>query len=243
MTKHFLISLLILTISSFVFGQHIEFRDSLFKRSLLDNIVKIDLNDNGEIEYDEAKLVLRLDVCNKGISHLSGLEHFVNLEELICYGNKIDTLIIRGMNHLKLLNCRTNGMQFLRLENLVALEELIAGNNSLTSIDIIKCPRLMALYLYGNQLNHIDLTKFPLLAYVYLEDNQLTELNVTKNPELYEIHAENNPLIQLDIRKNLKLIVVYVDDHIKLVMTEDQEHNPTFILKPPPEGPPPQIRE
>lgn len=221
------------------FAQHIEFKDSLFKKSLLAVELAIDLNNNNEIEFSEAEIVTILEINDKGITNISEIKFFKNLVELECYENKIDSLIIQDLPKLKEINCRTNNLSYLKLERLNSLEELIAGMNQLSSVEIYDCPNLKVLYLQENKLTNLDLTIFPLLKHLIIPNNELTNIDTSPNPELVQITVDYNHIKVLDIRKNLKIKYIYVDDNVKRIMTDTQKKNSPFLIKPPTQMAPP----
>lgn len=239
MTKGITILLALTVIWQQSFAQHIEFKDSSFKKSLLAIELAIDKNNNNEIEFSEAEEVTILKINKKGITDLSEINFFKNLIELQCYDNKIDSLIIQDLPKLKKINCRTNNLSFLKLERLKSLEELIAGMNQLTSADIYDCSNLKVLYLQENKLKNLDVTNFPLLEHLIIPNNELTNIDISSNPELGQITVDYNRIKVLDIRKNLKIKSIYVDDHVKRIMTKKQQKNSPFLIKPPAQMAPP----
>lgn len=102
--------------------------DSNFKNALLSN-PSINTTDDGEITTDEALTVDFLDVSSKGISDLTGIKAFTNLETLDCGNNSLTSLDVSGLTNLGILEC---------------------GNNSLYSIDIRNTPDLFWLYATSN---------------------------------------------------------------------------------------------
>ena len=71
-------------------AQIVNIPDANFKAKLLEadvtnNIagnLKIDTNDNGEIEVSEAVLITMLNLSNSSISNLTGIQDFINLQSL-----------------------------------------------------------------------------------------------------------------------------------------------------------------
>lgn len=227
--------LALFVIGQYSFAQHIVFTDSILKKDLIKKELKIDLNNNGEIEFVEAELVTSLNLSRKGINNISEINYFKNLEKLEFYYNDIDSLIIRDLQKLKEINCGTNNMQFLKLVNLSSLKVLEAGNNKLISAEIINCPNIQRINLCVNLLTSIDLTKFILLEDLWICDNQLSAIDISHNSKLSQLYLDNNRLTELDIRKNLKLENIYVDDNVKRIVNANQKRNSPFLMKPPPE--------
>lgn len=225
--------LALFVIGQYSLAQHIVFTDSILKKELINKELKIDLNNNGEIEFVEAELVTSLNLSRKGISSISEINYFKNLEKLECYYNDIDSLIICDLQKLKEINCGTNNLQFLKLVNLSSLKVLEAGNNKLTSAEIINCLNIQRIGLCVNLITSIDLTKYILLEDLWICDNQLSVIDISYNSNLSQLYLDNNKLTELDIRKNLKLETIYVDDSVKRIVNADQKRNSPFLMKPP----------
>ena len=64
----------------------------------------IDSNDDGLISYYEAEAITYLDVSGKGISDMTGIENFVNLEVLDCSDNQLIKLDLSRNKKLKELD-------------------------------------------------------------------------------------------------------------------------------------------
>ncbi|MFN7014730.1 MAG: T9SS C-terminal target domain-containing protein, partial [Bacteroidia bacterium] len=92
--------LFFLTIGFFANAQIVNIPDANFKATLLSanssNIIArnlagyyftIDSNNDGEIQIIEAQQVKQLNIANKNISNLTGIEAFINLDDLGCSNN------------------------------------------------------------------------------------------------------------------------------------------------------------
>ena len=111
---------------------------------------------------DVAKLICR----NKGISSTKGLEYFTGL---------------------KLLDVTRNQLEELDVSNNLLLEELFAGNNQLTSIDLSSNINLKHLEIFINELTDLDVTKNQKLEEIYANKNELTVLDLKNNSELLDL--------------------------------------------------------
>ncbi len=89
--KHLLLTLILLT-SFFASGQIVNIPDANFKNALLNYNPPIDTNGDGEIQVSEAEVVSFLNVQNKNISDMTGIEAFINLISLTCTYNSITSL-------------------------------------------------------------------------------------------------------------------------------------------------------
>lgn len=198
--------------------------DDAFLDALIEN--GVDTNEDGQISYAEAEAVTSLNVGQKRISDLTGIESFVNLENLSCYINQITTLDVSKNIALKELWCSENDISSLDVSNNVSLTNLFCDNNQLTSLDVsnntalagLTCQNnqltsldfsnnieLEYLYCYGNQLTNLDFSNNTALTYLYCSYNQLTSLDVSNNVALTNLLCSDNQLASLDISNNISL--------------------------------------
>lgn len=77
-------------------------------RNSLDENMKIDANNDGEISQQEAILVYKLDVSQSSITNLVGLQYFANVRELECDQNEFSTIDVSTLIHLNVLNVSNN---------------------------------------------------------------------------------------------------------------------------------------
>lgn len=216
------ISLLFLLIYGFCNAQIINFPDANFKARLLganatngnacigssmDNCVSgvIDANGNGEIEVIEAENVAILFVSNSGtgISDLTGIEYFINLERFHCAFNQLTSINLSQLTSLKILQCRNNQLTSLNLSGLTQLEDVSCQNNQLTSLDISQQIQLKQLLCEGNQITSLNFTNCPILQRVYCGNNLLTTLDFGANPQFNDLGCRNNPnLTSINIKNS-----------------------------------------
>ena len=87
--------------------------------------------------YDtDVASVKELDVSEKDISDLAGIEYFSALTILDCSYNYLTTLDISSNTSLLTLNCYYNRLTTLDISSNTALEVLTCGSNRLTTLDI-----------------------------------------------------------------------------------------------------------
>jgi hypothetical protein len=77
MKQIILVIFLIFTFNS-LNAQNINFKDSNFKNALFENKIKIDLNNDGIIQVDEAEKVTDLNLMKKNISDITEIKYFKN---------------------------------------------------------------------------------------------------------------------------------------------------------------------
>ncbi len=132
----------------------------------------IDTNSDGKLSEEEIAAVMGLDISEKNIASLKGIEFFTALTDLYCDGNQLTSLDVSKNTALKYLYCE---------------------NNQLTSLDVSKNSALIQLDCHNNQLKSLD-TNNPALQYLYCKNNQLTSLDVSKNTALKYLYCYNNQI-------------------------------------------------
>lgn len=120
-------------------------------------------------QYDIANMT-SLNVSNKGISNMKGIEYFTALKELRCWANSFTSLNLNSNTELTYLDC--------------------APNSSLTTLNVSNCSKLQTVYCYSTALTGLTITGKPNLTrldchnctslkYIYCYNDNLTTLNVT----------------------------------------------------------------
>ena len=120
----------------------ISIPDTAFLHALIEE--GVDTNEDGLISYGEAIYnettsfyVQGLNISDKGISDMSGIEAFYYLDTLWCDNNQITSL---------------------DLSKNILLRELKCSYNQLTSLDVSGCEELVSLDCYENQLTSLDVS-------------------------------------------------------------------------------------
>ncbi len=186
MKKNYLATILLLLISLGAHSQIVNIPDSNFKNALLnDNVVDLDnngsgdsdadTNNDGEIQVSEALSVTSLNLYQKGISSLTGIEEFSNLEMLDIEMNELTNIDILSQNSsLFYLDAESNEITSVDLSSNTALEYLYLNLNNLTSLDISQNTNMVRLGCYGNNLSSLNIQN-------------------GNNTNLIELYALNNP--------------------------------------------------
>ncbi|TDR25485.1 hypothetical protein IP97_00278 [Flavobacterium cheniae] len=189
-------------------AQIINFPDIEFKNKLLSanptvsiakdvnsNNIKIDSNNNNEIEVSEALAVYYLDVNNIGlnptinyyITDLTGLENFSNLVSFICTFNEINNFNFPSLSNLKVLEITRNPILNLNLIPHNKLERFICiaiGTHQI--LDLSHCPFLTSFSCSGSNISIVNLKNgiienSPLfntnLQYLCLDENQVDDIS------------------------------------------------------------------
>jgi Leucine-rich repeat (LRR) protein len=150
--------------------------DEAFLNALID--LGIDTNEDGAISPREAEAIPHMDVGDRGISDLTGIEAFISLERLNCWKNQLTALDISQNT---------------------ALTDLYCALNQLTSLDVSKNSALRVLHCFSNQLTSLDISHNTSLKNIQLRDNpSLSEVCVWVvpfPPEGVELDIAGSPTV------------------------------------------------
>ena len=201
--------------------------DKTFREYLLK---QFDKDGNGVLTPAERYAVTEIDVENKYISNLSGLQFFPNLKVLNCSHNRLTKLDVSKNTVLQELVCWENQLTSLDVSQNTALQELACFENQLTSLDVSQNPALQKLNCGHNRLTSLDVSKNTELTYLKCNYNRLTELDVSKNTELTYLDCGYNRLTELDVSQNTKLTELYFVSNKITSLQADNCTNLTVIF-------------
>ena len=161
---------------------------------------------DGVLTETEIAGVVSIDVVEKNIASLKGIDYFIALECLYCYNNQLTTLDLSKNTALTKLSCKKNQLSFLDVSKNTALTEFNCSQNQLTSLDVSKNTALTYLDCGSNLLTSLDVTMNTSLNEFRCNANQLTTLNVSKNTALKSFYCTQNQLVSLDVTKLTALV-------------------------------------
>jgi hypothetical protein len=210
-------------------AQIVNIPDAAFKSKLLEaspsnyiasginltGSVKIDTNNNGEIEETEAAQIGVLNITNAGIADLTGIEAFVNLRTAYFNNNNVITVNLLSLTNLEQVNFANNpfttfsvypGIKRLEVSGVdlgsldatiyPQLENLVARNCHLTGLNISGLP-LKHLDCSDNLLTTIDVTAFGTLSFFNCKNNLLTSLSLPDSGSITYLDCSLNTLTTL----------------------------------------------
>lgn len=207
--------LLLLLSGGMALAQTINIPDANFKIRLLyadttnsiavnafGSSIKIDTNNDNEIQVSEALQVYKLHVESSSINSLQGISSFTNLTELTCYNNNLSTLNVTALTQLTKFNCATNHLTTLDCSGLSNLVEFNCAANSITSLQVGNLTNLRIFYCQTNLMTQIDVSNLVGLEQFYISYNHLTSLDVSTLVNLQTFVCGGNNLTYLDVSNN-----------------------------------------
>jgi Leucine-rich repeat (LRR) protein len=201
--KILIVFLPVLTLVSISTAQNVDIPDVSFLNILIE--LGVDTNGDSLISYSECETVKNLDVSQRWVSDLTGIEAFINLDSLNCSSNQLTSLDVSKNIALSFLECSGNQLTSLDVSKNTALRILDCSSNELTLLDVSNNTALVILVCASNQLASLDISQNTALGLLLCSLNQLTSLDVSENTYLGSLFCGSNQLTNLDLSHNINL--------------------------------------
>ena len=148
--------------------------------------VKIDANNDGEIQLSEVSNITYLQTNGSSISNFSGIEYFTNLKFLMDGANPIVSIDLSALTQLEKLSLNniSSSISTINLTGLLSLKEFYSSANQITNLNFSGLPNLQAVGCGGTLISNLDFTGNPLL----------TTLSCGYNPNLTTIKIKNGAI-------------------------------------------------
>jgi len=179
----------------------VDIPDAAF-RTYLKNKISDAFPNGGEkmdANAEAVKTLKKINVYDRGIKSLQGIEHFTGLEVLNCSENQLKILDLSACKSLTHLYCVSNQLTSLNLSACKYLESLeCCKNYTLAHLIIDGCKKLKKLHCHDNQLKSIEVSHNTVLTELYCWHNPLTSLDLSRNPKLNDsnVKADNEVKIK-----------------------------------------------
>lgn len=207
--------MLFFSVASFAENDFVEineenFPDDNFRMYVEENI---DSDSDGVLSSSEILDCNSIEVIERGIESLAGIEYFENLTELICWGNYITDLDLSNNTLLENVDCQENKLSQLSVvaeesdePNLI---ELYCAQNELDDLYLSACTSLETLDCQDNQITQLDISNCISLRNLDCQFNQIEWFYADENPNLEELYCGNNELRELDLSNFKSLKTLY----------------------------------
>lgn len=152
-------------------------------------------NGDGSVTLSELDLIAleeieRLDLTDKRLTNLSGIEVYSNLKYLTCtYNPGLTKIDVRKLTKLETLYCSNCALTELKVNGLSNLRRLSCEQNQLTELDLTGLSSLDLLDCYRNQLTELNLSGLTSLVTLNCYENKLTELDISMLPALKKLRC------------------------------------------------------
>ena len=188
-----------------------HFPDPAFRAYVAENL---DTNHNGWLNEAEVNAVSSINVSNKGVETLQGIQYFTLLEELVCYNNSLTELDLEGLNLLHYLDASRNPFTTLDLSAYGSLGMVeLQGTPSLTSLNVSGLSQLGYLDVSACGLTALDVSSCRSLYFLdCCSCPALDSLTLGWNEELNCFYAYNTEnLSELDFTGCPALAAAWLD--------------------------------
>ena len=188
--------------------------DANFEAELIAQGIDADNTINGQVLTANIANLTSLDVTNKGIVDLTGIEDFTSLNTLTAAQNSLVSVDLSNITSLASFNGSGNTtLSTLTLGNKPNLQSLSLVSTGLATVDISQAPVLATLLLNGStSLNSLDLSNKPNLENLNLASTAIASLNVAGASDLSSIDLSNTAQLSgnldLSVLANLQILVI-----------------------------------
>lgn len=210
-------------------AQNVNIPDVAFLTPLINNPA-INTNADGFIQVTEANAYSgSILVSNLGITDLTGIESFINIDsldcsdnllsnlslvnnaaliDLDCSNNQLINLDVFGCTSLLNLRCLNNGLDYLDVSNCLLLQDLRIDHNNFSSVSLFDNTALSFFSCEYNNISYLSVANNAALNYLQCGFNQLNNLDLSNNVALIDLRCNNNQLTVLPILYNTNLQVL-----------------------------------
>ena len=179
-----------------------NFPDAAF-RVVVSNLTGVSVG--GTISDSQLASVTSIDVSNKKIMSLKGVEYFTELNTLTCSNNLLTSLDVSKNTKIQQFFCQNNQLTSLDVSKNTELYRFNCSDNQLTSLDVSKNTKMQFFYCSGNSLSSLDVSKNIYLTELSCNSLNLTSLNVSSLSILSSLSCYRNHLTSLVLSNNTKL--------------------------------------
>ncbi|WP_052825879.1 T9SS type B sorting domain-containing protein [Neotamlana nanhaiensis] len=149
--------------------------------------------------------ITNLDIAEKNISDLTGIEDFINLTNLDCSLNQITSLNLSANTLLTELYINDNQLTTIDVSALAALKIFWCFSNNINQLQVNNNPNLISLVCWNNNLTTLNVSNNTALTVLVCEENNLTNLDISQNSALNRLQCGNNLLNNLNLLNNTNL--------------------------------------
>lgn len=173
-------------------------------------------NSNDTITKDDMAKLKTLNIQNKGVEDLTGLETATNLESLdISYNAIANFAPISKLPNLRILMAESTTLKDLStIEGLTGLKYLFVGMNPIQDTTTLsKFTDLEGVDFTSTRLTSVpDISKLPKLKHLLLDSTKVTDISGIKGSEIVELGLSYLDIKDYSPLKNSKVQALYVDE-------------------------------
>jgi len=195
-------------------AQSTNIPDPAFEQALIDLGIDSQGILDGQVLISDVNAVQTLNVSNKSITSLFGINEFTQLRVLNCAYNNIAWLNVSSLTQLREITATFNQLNSINVNDLPNLEKLYIPGNLISSLDISQNPNLTDLNTGSNPISSVDLSNNPLLVRFVSIGTQLTSLDVSVLSSLQFLNIQANQISSLDLSACPLMLDLKVGDNL-----------------------------
>ncbi|WP_432411667.1 DUF7619 domain-containing protein [Rasiella sp. SM2506] len=204
--------LLAFAISATSISQIVDIPDPLFKEHLLNQINPL-INTNGdtEIQVSEAQAAEKIRFSNfSQFTDLTGIEAFVNLEEITGQNYAFTSIDLSSNNNLKNISLTIGDLEEIILPNQTTnLERISLFSNNFNDFSTLNnYSNLNTVSVFSNEsLGELNVSNLSNLEVLRISNTEISEIDLSNNLNLQELSIANTNISDIDIASfNLKFL-------------------------------------
>lgn len=164
------------------------------------------------ITKKDVSSIFKLELSNKKLNSLNGIEHFISLTELYCDNNNLTELDLSRNINLDIVKAKNNKLTKINVSHCSKMTELYLAENQLTTVEIGDLKSLLTLDLSRNPISSLDIPAGLKISRLLLRSAELSSLNLSNLKSLiflYIIDSKN--LERLDLSNLPKLHLAFLE--------------------------------
>jgi len=154
--------------------------------------------------------ITTLNVSNRNISDLTGIEDFSSLWGLVASNNNISSVNLVQNTNLTEIYFNENNLSNINVSNNPLLQTLKCNNNYISYLDISSNSNLEFLAIMNNNLSNLDLSNNLAITNLYIGGNNITTLDLSNFTHLVALNCSSNNLSFLNLKNNNNQILANV---------------------------------
>jgi Leucine-rich repeat (LRR) protein len=197
----------------FTDAYYLRIPDAKFETALIKAGIDSDGTVNQLMLRADALAIKSLELNNKDIKDLSGIEGFKQLTKLAVAQNELTQIDLSENTQLDTLYIQANALTTLDLSKQKKLIYLDADSNLLTTVSgLSHTPDLETIRMSFNYLTSFEISNSG-VKHILMSDNDLTSFKIHQTPQLTAIFIKTNKLATIDLTHSPQLESLVISDN------------------------------
>ncbi|WP_075343817.1 hypothetical protein [Tenacibaculum agarivorans] len=171
-----------------------------------------DIVNDGKVPTALIEVVTSLDVSNKNIVDLTGIEDFTSLVTLNCADNNLTTVDVSNNTALETINALDNQITSIDISQNTSLKSINLGNNPISSLDFSNNNLITRLECNGTNISSLDITNLTQLDYLEAFNTGITSIDLSQNTVLRVAQLQNTNIATIDVSTNTGLTHLWLNN-------------------------------